>query len=179
MKQISVLIAVLVLFSCAGTDYIPKTRDVDDTLLVFKCTAKKEINYEYGFDYRLYIEESSGREHHFNIYPTRREFVVVRSLPPGEYTITKFVTFYKTGGTAGPQYPININVSLKPRMITVSPIGIDVILKRSDDKRYLYIQYSSFSNLLVSDFEKVVEKLKTDEDTAGWDFVDFVPVFAE
>ena len=64
-------------------------------------------------------------------------------------------------------------------MITVSPIGIDVILKRSDDKRYLYIQYSSFSNLLVSDFEKVVEKLKTDEDTAGWDFVDFVPVFAE
>jgi hypothetical protein len=167
------------LFACTPLKLDPPTSD-KQTLLILPATHTKNAeSNKPGFYYVYEITSDDNRMAPFDAvikYPLADDMVLVDSLPPGDYHVSKFSFFPMGVGdhTYGDNsYPMNEPFTLLPGTITIFPKSFNQTTYNSIPGRGATTSYS-FEIKPVSEpqSQQIIDTLSQLENFQSWKLVD-------
>ena len=164
---------LILLTSCAGLNISPPGPD-NQTLLVLPVTTKNTSTaLFYGYSYKYEIVNATTnqvvQEPVFEL-PNRDGFLIVKSLPPGDYYVSKLITI--PVGDLQQLYekayrPRHDRFVLEPGSITIFQKSLYVLVRHAKKQGYVETEYFMI-DLPPAKKVEIIETLKKHQNFLSW-----------
>jgi hypothetical protein len=170
MRKYYFAILVVLIFAFFSCSTFPVPESDTDAILIIPIKTTNETTRDFYAKTRIRIKNDRTGESSYFLLTPMKNYLAIKSLDSGSYTIVEKVFVYNKSGKTGSSRSLDINFTLEGRAITILPEIFTFKLARKGPTSST--TYTNFNHVMYEDAERIFNILYSKDEIVHWKFSD-------